>query len=329
MTHGFNRRAVLVSLAAASGWALPPAGRAAAYPARGVKLLVGAPPGGPTDFIARIYADALGVQFGQGFVVENRPGASGTLAAEAVAKSPADGYTLLVAGPGAITTAPHLFKLGYDAANDFVPLNMLGAGAFVLVVHPSLEVGSLQALIALARSQPGKLAFGSGGHGSAGHLCTEYFASASGVTMFHVPYKGDSQAINDLLAGQIQMMFTSPNVAVPASKAGKLRALAVTSRDRLASLPEVPTVSESGFKDFEYLGWVGAFAPAALPRHTMASLVQAWHKARVTPSVRSRLDEHAMRAPEGLVAGAPLDQFIKAESNRLGALIRDKGIKVQ
>lgn len=327
MTHGLNRRAVLACLAAAGGCTLPSAGQASGYPARGVRLLVGAPPGGPTDFMARIYADALGVQLGQGFAVENRPGASGTMAAEAVAKAPADGHTLLVSGPGAITTAPHLFKLGYDAANDFMPLNMLGAGAFVLVVHPSLDVENLPALIALARSRPGALAFGSGGNGSAGHLCTEYFAWTTGITMLHVPYKGDSQAVNDLLSGQIQMMFTSPNVAVPAARAGKLRALAVTTRERLASLPAVPTVSEGGFKDFEYLGWICAFAPAAIPVQVMDSLVQAWSRARITPMVRSRLDELTMQAPEGLVAGVPLDRFIRAESTRLGRLIRDQGIK--
>lgn len=324
-----SRRTALAMLAGAAGWVALPARAhaAAAYPARPVRLLIGAPPGGPSDFMGRIYSDSLAPQLGQAFVVDNKPGASGTLAADAAAKAQPDGHTLLVSGPSAITAAPYLFKLSYDPAADFVPVSMLGAGAFVLAVHPSVPARSVQELLALARAKPGTLAFGSGGNGSSGHLCAELFGSMAGAKMFHVPYKGDGQALTDLLAGQIQVMFTAPNVAVPYAKAGRLRMLAVTTRERVPSMPDLPTVAESGVKDFEYLGWISVFAPAATPRTAIDTLVQAWQKARNAPAVRGKLEDLAMVAPDRLVSGEPLAQFIRAESMRLGKLIRDTGIK--
>lgn len=326
MTHPIHRRTMLAALAGALPLMAAPA-RAASYPQRPVKLLVGSPPGGPSDFLARLYADTMGAQLGGTLVVDNKPGASGTLAADAAAKSPADGHTLLVTGPASITSAPHLFKVNYDAMADFVPLNMLGAGAFVLAVHPSVPAKNVAELIALARAKPATLAFGSGGSGSSGHLCAESFCQATGVKMFHVPYKGDGPALNDLLAGQIQVMFTAPNVAMPHVKAGKLRLLAVTTRERVPSMPDTPAVAET-VKDFEYLGWIIVFAPAATPRPVTDALVAAWGKGRTTPNVRNRLEELAMAAPDRLASGEPLSQFVKAESQRLARLIKDANIKV-
>lgn len=323
-----TRRSAVAALSAAvaAGWL--PARAQGGYPTRPVKMFVGAPPGGPSDFMARMFGDNVGPLLGQGFIVDNKPGASGTLAAELAAKSPPDGHSLLVSGPSAVTVARHLFpKLGFDAAADFTPVAMLGAGAFVLAVHPSVPARNVQELIAHARANPGKLAFGSGGNGSSGHLCAELFSSQAGVKMFHVPYKGDGQAMNDLLAGQIQVMFTAPNVAMPQVRAGKLRLLAVTTRDRVASMPDAPTVHESGLPDFEYLGWIVAFAPSATPKTAIDSLVAAWNKARLAPAVRARLDDLAMAAPERLVSGEPLARFLKAEDARLGKIIRDAGIK--
>lgn len=327
MDDGFSRRDALVVLGGLAAAALTPPARAAAFPTRPVKLLVGATPGGPSDFIARLYSDSMASPLGQSLIVDNKPGASGTLAADAAAKSVPDGHTLLVSGPTAITTAPHLFKLTYDPVTDFVPVNMLAAGAFVLAVHPSVPANSVQELVALARNKPGALAFGSGGNGSTSHLSAELFGSMSGAKMFHVPYKGDGQALNDLVAGQIQVIFTAPNVAIPQLKAGRLRPLAVTSRERMAVIADVPTVSESGVKDFESLAWIILFAPATTPRPAIDALVAAWAKARGTPAVRGRLEELAMVAPDRLAAGEPLAQFVKAESVRLGKLIRDIGIK--
>ncbi|WP_167784667.1 Bug family tripartite tricarboxylate transporter substrate binding protein [Ramlibacter rhizophilus] len=320
-----NRRQVIAALAAT-----PLLSHAQGYPTRAVKLVVGAPPGGPSDFMARIFGDNVGPTLGQSFVVDNRPGASGTLAAENVLKSPADGYTLYVSGPSSIAVAPHLFpKLGYKPEKDFVPINMLGAGAFVIVCHPSLPVKSMAELIAYAKANPGKVTYGSGGNGSSGHLATELLSSLAGIKMLHVPYKGDGQAVNDLLAGQIQLMITAPNVPAAQVKAGRLRMLAVTTRERVPSLPDAPTVHESGLRDFEYLGWIATFAPAGTPQAVIEQLSAAWHKVRSTPAVRQKLEDLAMVAPDRLVSGEPLQAFLRAESARLGRVIRDAGIRVE
>ena len=328
MTVRFNRRQLLVALAASSAPWLATNALAQAYPTKPVKLMVGSPPGGPSDFLARTFGDSVGPVLGQSFLVENKAGASGTLAADVVAKASGDGHTLLISGPASIAVVPHLFpKLTYNPDADFVPISMLGAGAFVLVVHPSLPVKNVQELIAHAKARPGSISFGSGGNGSSGQLCTELFSSLTGVKMLHVPYKGDGQALNDLLAGQIQLMFTAPNVAMAHVKADKLKLLAVTTRDRVPSMPETPTVNESGVKDFEYLGWIVTFAPASTPKPVIDALVASWNKVRNTPAVKGKLEELAMVAPERLVSGEPLKQFLRNESARLGKVIRDAGIK--
>lgn len=320
-----HRRGLLVAGAAA---ALAPFARAETYPARPVKLVVGAPPGGPGDFLARLYGKGMAAATGQSFVVENRPGASGTLAAEAVARAAPDAHTLLVSGPAAISAAPHLLKLAYEPASDLVPVSMLGAGAFVLAVHPSVRAHSVRELQELARRRPGALSYGSGGSGSSSHLCSELFCEALDVKMNHVPYKGEGQAIADLLSGQIQLMFTAPNVAVR-HRTGALRLVAVTSRERMAALPDVPTVAESGVPGFEYIAWQVVFAPAATPAARLAALVAAWEQARRGAEIRGQVDTLGMAAPESLVAGEPLAAFLRAESTRLARLIRDKGIRAE
>ncbi|MBC5781553.1 tripartite tricarboxylate transporter substrate binding protein [Ramlibacter sp. USB13] len=309
--------------------ALAPLARAEAYPSHTVKLVVGAPPGGPGDFLARLYGKGMGAALGPSFVVENRPGASGTLAAEAVVRAAADAHTLLVSGPAAISAAPHLMKLGYDPATDLVPVSMLGAGAFVLAVHPSVRARNVGELRDLARSRTRGVSYGSGGSGSSSHLCTELFCEALGVKMHHVPYKGEGQAVADLLSGEIQVMFTAPNVALRHARAGTLRLLAVTSRERMAGLPDVPTVAESGVSGFEYIAWQVVFAPAATPPARIATLVGAWEKARRAPELREQVETLGMAAPEALVSGEPLAAFLRAESARLGRLIRDGGIKAE
>ena len=299
-----------------------------AWPNRPLKVMVGATPGGPADFLGRLFADSVGPVLGQGVVIENKAGASGTLAAEAVAKSPADGYTLLSSGPASMVVAPYLMpRLGYDPVSAFVPIAMVGAGAFVLAVHPSVPARTVGELIELARERPGSMAYGSGGNGSSGHLTAELFARMAGVKMNHIPYKGDGQAVNDLMAGQIQMMFTAPNVALPQARVGRLRALAVTTTERVPSMPELPTVSESGLSRFESLGWIGLFAPSGTPRAVQDALISAWGRARAQPQVRSRLEQLGMLPPERLATPEAFAAFLKAEHARLGALIRDAGIK--
>ena len=323
-----TRRHALQSLAAgAIAVASPSWAQSSSYPTRTVKMVVGSPPGGPSDFMARIFGDALGPALGQSFVVDNKPGASGMPAADSVVKSAPDGHTLLMSGPASIAVMPHLFsKITYDPMTDLTPVAMLGAGAFVLVAHPSVNARNVQELIALAKSKPDGLTYGSGGNGSSGHLCTELFCSLTGTRMTHIPYKGDGQAVNDLLAGQIQVMFTAPNVAMANVKAGRLKLLAVTTRERVSSMPDVPAVHET-LKAFEYLGWIMAFAPAATPRSAIDTLANAWNKARVTPAIRSKLEELAMSAPERFAQRTTLLEFVKNEHARLGKLIRDAGIK--
>ena len=324
-----TRRKLTSALAAgiASTWS---AGMAWAqtYPQKSVKLVVGSAPGGPSDFLARMLADAIGPGMGQSFIVENKPGASGMPAADQVVKGASDGYQLLITGPASIVVMPHMFsKITYDPMRDLVPVAMLGAGAFVLVVHPSVKANNVKELIALAKANPKQLTYGSGGNGSSGHLCTEYFNGLSGIEMTHIPYKGDGQAVIDLLAGQIQVMFTAPNVAMAHVKSGKLRLLAVTTKERVNSMPDVATVHEIGVKDFEYLGWIIVFAPAATPPSVIEQLSAAWLKVKNTPAIANKLNELAMAAPERFANRANLLEFVKTEYARLGKLIKDNNIK--
>jgi tripartite-type tricarboxylate transporter receptor subunit TctC len=320
-----TRRGACLALfaAAAAGSAL-----AQGYPAKPIKLVVGAAPGGPSDFLARLMADAMQPALGQPLVVENKPGASGTFAAEAAAKAAPDGHTLLISGPTAVVNAPYVIaRLNYDPARDFTPVAVIGAGAFVLAVNAALPVRNVQELAAYARSKPGVINYGSGGNGSSGHLAGEFYSQTAGVQMTHVPYKGDGPAINDLLGGQIQLMFTAPNVAVPHAKSGRLRLLAVTSRDRLQALPDVPTMIEAGVKDFEYLGWIIAFAPAATPKPAIEALQAAWAKARLQPAVRGKLEELGMQTPEHLAAPEAVAPFLRDEQTRMARLVKAAGLK--
>lgn len=331
MQHLLSRRQALQSLGAGAltlsnpGWAQP----SSAYPNRTVKMVVGATPGGPSDFLARMFGDVMTPALGQSFVVENKAGASGMPAADSVVKSAPDGHTLLMSGPASITVVPHLFsKITYDPMTELTPVTMLGAGAFVLVAHPSVKARNVQELIDLAKSKPSGLTYGSGGNGSSGHLCTELFCSQTGTRMTHIPYKGDGQAVNDLLAGQIDLMFTAPNVAMANVKAGRLKLLAVTSKERVPSMPDVPAVHET-VKDFETLGWILAFVPAATPRPVIDKLAEAWNKARTSPAIQGKLEELAMRAPERFADRQTLVDFVKNEHARMGRLIRTAGITAQ
>ena len=328
MTHGIDRRHALQRLGlVAASLALPttPA-LAQTYPSKPVRMLVGASAGGPVDFMARVFGDNASPLMGQPFVVDNKPGASGTVAAGMAAKAGADGHTLFASGPTAIVVAPHLFaKMDYDPARDFVPVGMLGAGAFVLAVHPSVPVNNVAELVAYAKAHPGTLSYGSGGNGSSGQLCCESFAARAGVELLHVPYKGDAPAMNDLLGGQIKLMFTAPNVALPHRGSGKLRILAVTSQERMGSIADVPSVHET-LNGFEYLGWVVLFAPAATPAATVEALAAFWAKARQEPSIKSRLETLGMYPPARYGTRDALLAFLKSEKERTAQLVKKLGI---
>lgn len=329
-SRSIERRHLLAGAAALSlsGLPLSPLAQQAPWPIRPVRMVVGSPPGGPSDFLGRMMADGVGPGFGQAFVIENKPGASGVPAAESVVRAPADGHTLLVSGPASIVVSPQLTRAPYDPINDLTPICCLGAGAFVLAVHPSVQANTLQKLIALAKARPGVLNYGSGGNGSSGHLATELFSSLTGIRMTHVPYKGDGQAVGDLISGQVQLMFSAPNVLLPHVKTGKLRLIAVTTRERVPSLPEAPTVHEQGVKDFEYLGWIIVFAPSATPRPIIEQLSAAWARVKNTPAVRDRLHTLAMSPPDRLSTPAALADFVKNEYARLGKVIKDANITV-
>ena len=328
-TNDTSRRQFVQSgVAAAATLALPALAQTPAFPTRPLKLICPWPAGGSSDIVMRALAEAATKVLGQQVVVENKPGASGMPAADSVVRSAPDGHTLLVSGPASIAVVPHLFpKITYDPMTELTPVAMLGAGAFVLVVHPSVNVRNVQELIALAKSRPDGLTYGSGGNGSSGHLCTELFCSLTGTRMTHIPYKGDGQAVNDLLAGQIQVMFTAPNVAMANVKAGRLKLLAVTTKERVNSMPDVATVHEMGVKDFEYLGWIIVFAPAATPPAVVEQLSAAWLKVKNTPAITNKLNELAMAAPDRYSNRNNLLEFVKSEYARLGKLIKDNNIK--
>jgi tripartite-type tricarboxylate transporter receptor subunit TctC len=293
------------------------------YPAKPVKVVVPYPPGGPTDIVARVVSQKLAEQTGQQFLVENRAGAGGNIGAEAVARAPADGYTLLVA-----TTAhainPSLFKsLGYDLQKDFAPVSQLTGGPLVIVVNPSLPAKSVQELIALAKSKPGKLNFASSGNGQSTHLSAELFSSMAGIKMNHVPYKGSAPALTDVIGGQADLMFDTMLSAMPQVKTGKLRALAVTSAARSPAAPDLPTVAESGLPGYAAIAWNGLLAPAGTPKDVVAKLNAELKKTLETADVKERF------AAQGFAAAwSPPEQyaaFIQSELAKWAKVVKASG----
>ena len=237
-----------------------------AYPNRPIKLISPFPPGGASDALARLVATKLSEGLGQTVTVDNRAGASGNIGHEAAAKSTPDGYTLLLSNSSSVVTNPHLFKkLPFDPLSDFAAISMVASAGQVLVVHPSVPVTTIAELTAFAKANPNKLNFGSGGKGIQSHISGEMYKSAVGVDIVHIPYKGTIQAVNDLLAGQIQMVFSDMAPALPHIKSGKLRAIAVTSSQRSAAVPDVPTISESGLPGFSSGVWWSVLAPKGTP----------------------------------------------------------------
>ncbi len=300
--------------------------QAPAYPAKPVRVVVGFAAGGGTDVAARIIAQKLGEGLAQSFVVDNRPGASGMIGAEIVARAPPDGYTLLVGTQTNHVVAPAMVeKPAYDPARDFAPIMVIATSPLLLLVNPSLPVNSVAQLIALAKSQPGKLTFGVGGAGTTPHMSTALFKLMTGVNMVMIPYKGEAPAITDLLAGQISLMFSNLPVALPQARSGKLRGIAVTSARRVPSAAEFPTVAESGLPGFEVETWFSLVAPAGTPRGIIAKLNAEAVRALNLPDVKEKM------AAQGLfvVAGTAeeFDAFLKAEIVKWTKVVRESGIK--
>ncbi len=298
----------------------------AAYPNKPVRLIVPAAPGGGADFLARIISTKLTEQTGQSFVVDNRAGASGTIAADLTAKAPADGYTLLLGQSTSIAIAPHLYgKLPYDTMRDLRAVTLVAEVPNILVVHPSVPAQSVKELIALAKAKAGTLNFGSAGNGAPSHLAGEMFKSAAGVNLVHVPYKGAGPAVNDLLAGQIQIMFAPMVAVLPQVKAGKLRALAVTSAKRSAAVPELPTLAESGLADFAIVSWFGFFVPMATPQAVVDKLHQETLKALKNPETIERFSKEGAE-PDGM-APTPFGSYVQQESARYAKVVKDNNIR--
>ncbi len=330
-TVSINRRQACLAAAAA---ALLPASRLAfaqqAYPSKPIRMVIPFTPGGSTDVLGRAIGLELGHAWHQPVVVDNLPGAGGSIGADKVAKSPADGYTLLMGHIGTLAINPSLYpKLDYDPVRSFAPVAWVARVPNVLVVHASVPARTLAELVALAKAQPGKLAFGSGGNGSAAHIATEYLKLQTGASFLHVPYRGTAPAVTDLLAGQLQLLFTGAPALLPHIKAGKLRALAVSSPQRIALLPDVPTVAESGVpgtKDFEADQWYGVVAPAGTPADIVALLNRQINQSLNSAEVKARLNaEGAEPTPS---TPQVFGQLIASEMKRWDRVIKSAHITV-
>jgi tripartite-type tricarboxylate transporter receptor subunit TctC len=293
------------------------------YPTKPAKVIVPYPPGGPTDIVARVVSQKLSEQMGQQFIVENRPGAGGNIGAEAVAKSPADGYTLLVA-----TTAhainPALFKsLGYNLVKDFAPVSQLTSGPLVIVANPSLPVKNVKELIALAKAKPGTLNYASSGNGQSTHLSAELFGAMAGVKMNHIPYKGSAPALTDVMGGQASLMFDTMLSAMPQVKNGKLKAIAVTSAARSPAAPDVPTVAESGLPGYEAIAWNGLLAPAGTPAEVVNKLNAELKKALDAPDVKDRFSAQGFGAAWN--TREAFAKFMQAELDKWAKVVKVSG----
>ncbi len=307
-------------LASSAGWGQP-------YPSRPVRIVVPLSPGGFADTPARMLAPRLSEQLGRQFFVENKPGAGGTIGADFVAKSPPDGYTLLLTGTPHQISA-HLYKkMPYDALKDFTHITLVASGPYALVVNPQkVPAGSVRELIALAKSEPGKIDFASSGNGSAQHLVSALFNTMAGIELNHVPYKGSGPAMQDLVAGQVGVSFAGiPNVLTHVRN-GRLRALAVSTPKRWSELPDIPTVAEAGVAGYEATLWLNISGPAGMPADLVQRLASETAKALQDPEVQKNF--RSAGVDPASMAGPELDRFIRAEYDKWGKVVRDTGATV-
>jgi len=299
---------------------------AQAWPNKPIRLVVNFPPGGAADQIARSVGVPLGEALGEPIVIENRPGANGNIGADAVAKSPPDGYTLLMSSGGAFSVNPHLYtKLPFDPVKDLVPVAAAARILVFLVVRPDLPAKSVDEFVALARANPGKLTYGSPGSGSSPHIAGEMLKRAAKIDIVHVPYKGAAPALTDLLGGQLDFMF-DPGIGLPQVRAGKLRLLAVGSPKRSALFPDTPTLAEAGMTGFDADSWFGFYAPAGVPADILARLNREINRALQTPAVRERIT--ALGAEAVALTAEEFAALQRADRERFGVVVREAGIKL-
>jgi len=305
---------------------LSPMAAAQTYPMRPIRVIVSVPAGGAPDVTARLIAPALSAILGQQLVIDNRGGAGGLIGAELAANAAPDGYTLFVSSPGALTILPHMRKVPFDTVRDFAPISLISIGPFLMMSHPSVPVKTVQDVIALAKAYPGKLNYASAGNGTPNHLAMELFKSMTGVDIVHVPYKGAPQAVTDLLAGQMNLMFNSIASTLGHVRAGRLRGIGLAGPKRSAQLPEIPTISESGVPGFEAANWFGMLAPAKTPKAIVTRLNAAVVKVVHSPEIRSQFE--ALGADP---VGSSIEEFatyIHREYERYGKVVKVAGVKV-
>ncbi len=321
----FDRRQALLAIGAGAILAPVAGAQAQAWPSRPIKMLVSYPAGGANDLVARAVSAAMEKALGATIVVENRSGAAGAIAAEAAAKSPPDGYTLYMMSSSQVL-APSLRKtLPYDPVRDFAAIALAARSSYVLAVHPSTPFRSMADLIAFAKANPGKLNYASSGTGAGPHLATELFAAMAGVQLTHVPYRGDTPGLTDLIAGQVQMSFMSMAPAIPHVKSGAIRALAVASAKRSTILPDVPTVAELGLAGYDMGSWWGLVAPADTPRDIIKRVEPIVQSFLREPATAARFQEIALEPGE--LGAEAFQKYIATEKDRLAEIVRRAGIQ--
>lgn len=323
------RRAVLMAgVAALLALVQPPAARAQAWPDKPIRMIVGYPPGGGTDTVARVLAQQLGKQLKQPVVVENRAGASGTIATQQVIRSEPDGYTVLFATASPLTGAPLTVKgLTYDPMNDLIPVSRIGGGPFILVAHPAFPPNTLPELVAYARAHPGEVNYASPGVMTANYFFSEQLNMDAGIKTVHVPYKGSAALLNDVMAGQVQYTLDTPGTTLPLIKSGKLKALAIFSEKRLDRAPDIPTAKEGGFPNMVGGSWYGLLLPKGTPPEIVDALYQATKVALSGEDVRRAMEERDV-----IIEGSTPDQFrtyLLAEFKRWQGVTEKLGIKPQ
>jgi len=320
MTHRFRHGFAAVACMLAAGSAF-----AQGYPARPVRVLVPFSAGGTVDIVARIVGAKLASDLGQPFLVENKPGAGGTIAAAQLAKSPGDGYTLMMMSQALAYSASLYPELPYDTLRDLAPVAFVGATPNALVVTHLLPVRTVQEFLAYARANPGRIAYGSAGVGSAGHLAVELLQSLTGTRLTHVPYKGNAPVLSDLIGGQIQVsLLTMPSV-MPYVKGGKVRAIATSGSRRSPALPEVPTIAEAGVPGYEYTPWYGMFGPGTLPKEQIARLNAAVNKALAEAGLGEKLAQQGLEVHA--MASDQFREIVRGDVARWGKIIRELGIR--
>jgi tripartite-type tricarboxylate transporter receptor subunit TctC len=322
------RSALIAWLVGVAVLAATASGNAAEFPTRPIRVVVPYAAGGPTDILGRLVSEYLGKDLGRAAFVENRPGAQGAIGAEAVARTEADGYTLLVMAGSIIVLNPLLYKnLPYDPVRDFRMLALITEVPVVMEVHPSVPARTVAEFVAYAKQNPGKLTFGSAGTGGTIHLAGEMFKQMAGIEMTHVPYKGAAPALTDLLAGNIQVMFDSVGTALPSVRSGMLRALGVSSARRISDLPDVPTIAESGYPDYLVSVWFGVAAPARVPDNVARILKASLDRALNDDTFRTSLEKigYSVLRPR---SAAAIAEFIDADRARWSAVIKAQNISL-